>query len=381
MKSFTAAELRDLRASRAGPCISILLPTHRRHPEALQDPVRYSNLLRAAENLLSDKHSAKRRRRILDPLKTLTRQDYWNAQLDGLAVFSSAEFAAVYQIPVPLPERAVVADSFHIKPLLRYVQSDERFFALAVSQKQIALYEGAAAGVRAIEVPGLPQSAQAALGLEDDETYVNYHSSVTGRRAPLYPGQGLTNEPNQKDELAQFFRVVDGMLWDKILRHERTPLILLGVDYLLPIYRAISRYGHLLEECIKGNFAGASTAELHEQIWPVMADLSRRSSAALLADYALLATRGLAVDQLAAIAKAASEARIARLVIDEAAQQWGLYDRASGALRLHSSQTNEHDDDVFDDLAETVLDQGGEVTFVGSELMPSGTAAAALLRW
>jgi hypothetical protein len=32
------------------PCLSLYQPTHRRHPENLQDPIRYKNLLKVWRN-------------------------------------------------------------------------------------------------------------------------------------------------------------------------------------------------------------------------------------------------------------------------------------------------------------------------------------------
>lgn len=381
IQPITREQLQMLRTPRDGPCVSVLLPTHRRLPEADQDPVRFGNLLRRVESLLGDTLSAKQRRALLEPLERLTEASFWRGQLDGLAVYSSPGFSATYQWPGSLPELAVVADSFHIKPLLRYLQSSERFFALALSQKRVSFYEGSSAALGSLDVAGLPQTAAAALGLEDDETYVNYHSSVNGRRAPLYPGHGLTNEPNQKDNLAQFFRVIDAVLWDKVLRYERAPLILLGVDYLLPIYRSVSRYEHITEAGVEGNFDMAGADEIHRQIWPVVENQLRLRVEAALSDFGMLAARGLASEQLEAIGKAGSEARVDRLFIAEGAHLWGIYDRESGALELRSAQLDEHDDDVLDDLAECVLDQGGEVYFLSREAIPGGAPAAAILRW
>src|ERR1700746_2069845 len=43
-KPITIRELQTLLTPRPGPCISLYLPTHRRLPQAKQDPVRFKNL-------------------------------------------------------------------------------------------------------------------------------------------------------------------------------------------------------------------------------------------------------------------------------------------------------------------------------------------------
>ena len=46
-------DLRSLIASDARPCISLYQPTHRRHPENQQDPIRFRNLVKEAEASLA----------------------------------------------------------------------------------------------------------------------------------------------------------------------------------------------------------------------------------------------------------------------------------------------------------------------------------------
>src|SRR5712692_9770975 len=68
MTPFTIQELQPLLAPHAAPCISIFLPTHRRYPEAEQDPIRFKNLLGTAEGLLRERYAPKDIRALLDPL-------------------------------------------------------------------------------------------------------------------------------------------------------------------------------------------------------------------------------------------------------------------------------------------------------------------------
>ena len=67
---------------------------------------------------------------------------FWNQTLDGLAVLGAADVFRVYRLQRPVPELAIAADSFHVKPLLRILQSATvtRSCVSAVSRSK--LFEG-----------------------------------------------------------------------------------------------------------------------------------------------------------------------------------------------------------------------------------------------
>jgi hypothetical protein len=75
-------------------------------------------------------------------LELADRHEFWNCTLDGLAVLRDRNLFRVYKLQRPVAELAVVADSFHTKPLLRILQSADRYQVLAVNRHEIKLYEG-----------------------------------------------------------------------------------------------------------------------------------------------------------------------------------------------------------------------------------------------
>ncbi|MCK7510095.1 MAG: hypothetical protein MZV70_42705 [Desulfobacterales bacterium] len=104
----------------APPCLSVYLPTHRRHPENLQDSIRIQNLLKALEGSLLSRASAGEAGTLLDPFRTLALDTgFWNHTWDGLAVLGAAGVFQVINAPAArdragrrgqqLPRQAAVA--------------------------------------------------------------------------------------------------------------------------------------------------------------------------------------------------------------------------------------------------------------------------------
>jgi hypothetical protein len=66
MRQITTNHLTGLLVAHEPPCISLYQPTHRRHPENQQDPIRYRNLLSEMETSLREKYPTRQVRTILD---------------------------------------------------------------------------------------------------------------------------------------------------------------------------------------------------------------------------------------------------------------------------------------------------------------------------
>ncbi len=63
--------LSELLSGSEVPCLSLYVPTHRSHPENLQDPIRFKNLVEQLEESLLQKYSADEVTSLLAPFKEL----------------------------------------------------------------------------------------------------------------------------------------------------------------------------------------------------------------------------------------------------------------------------------------------------------------------
>jgi hypothetical protein len=377
MAIFNREELYSLLTPESPPCISILMPTHRHHPGTEQDPIRFKNLVKAAETLLEDR-AVTGVRGLLEPIAALSHAEFWRYQSDGLAMFRSPDRMVHYRIPMSLPERVVVADSFHVKPLLRFLQANQRFLVLVISQNQVALYEGTPYSFSPLDLGDTFASLAEVAGTERERSQLNVWSPGAGRGAVFY-GVGAS-EDSRKEDLARFFRAIDRALWDT-LRNENAPLILAGVERHFPLYREVSRLPFIAEEGVAGNFDNAQPDELRSRVWPLVSEMFRKREDEVLSLYASSAKRRLVVDELSTLARMAVRGRIRWLLIAEEAHLSGALDRETGEITLTGSEQDGGGDDLLDDLAECVLARGGDVLVVPKARLPPGAPAVAVLRW
>jgi hypothetical protein len=386
MNTISKADLKVLTDRREGWCVSIFLPTHRAGPDVQQDPIRFKNLVReAGERLSTAGVRAPDVEALLAPLVQLLNDiSFWQHQGDGLAVFRAEDLLRVYRVPLKLPEVAVVADSFHVKPLLPLLSGDGHFYLLALSQNEVRLFLGTQYGVDQIELSGVPLSLDDALKYDDPERQLQFHTGAPaagGRRAAMFHGHG-TGIDDAKTNILRFFQLVDGGL-RAVLRSERAPLVLAGVEYLLPLYREATGYPYVVEGGITGNPEGVSADALHAQAWPIVQPLFQRAQDEAAGQYRQLAGTGQASSVLAEIAAAAFYGRVQTLFVAVGVQRWGAVDPSTHAVEMHDEAVAS-DEDVLNVLAILTLRHGGTVYAVDPAAVPEagqGAVAAAIYRY
>ena len=138
-------------------------------------------------------------------------------------------------------------------------------------------------------------------------------------------------------------------MW-RLLREERVPLVLVGVGYYHPIYHALSRYPHLTEHGVEGNFEHATPQEIHTRVWPIVSAWFQTRKDQVVSEYTQLVGREQVMDDLQMVAQAAVHGQVRRLLVEEHAHLWGMLDRRSGKVVQYATQQNTHDGDVLNDL-------------------------------
>jgi hypothetical protein len=378
-KKPTPEDLRNLLTPRTEPCISLFLPLPRHGPDLASAPLRFRALVRKAESLLGERYDARRVKALLAPLSGLAEAaDVLGAGPEGLAVFRADGLFETYRIWPEPSERVVVADSFHVKPLLRSLQERHRYYVLALGSRRVAVYEGTGRGLVPYAVPGLPAP------LENPGAGETAGRGGTSRGGPRPGGAGAGKAPGEgeggrREELLRYLRAVDVALRETL--EADVPLLAAGAASLLPLFREVCGHRSLHPESVEGAVDDVSAEELHARSFPTARRALEARDAALVDDFRRQLDRGLAADVLTRAAEAAVSGRVRRLLVADGRPLFGRVDRTTGEMTLHAGQSGPQDDDVLDDLAEIVLARGGEVVVLDPSRMPDDLSAVATFRW
>lgn len=365
------------------PCLSLYQPTHRHHPGNLQDPIRFRHLVGALNDSLLARYPAADAERLLEPFRTLADDHaFWNHTLDGLVILAARDVFRVYRLQRTVAELAVVADSFHTKPMMRILQSLERFQVLALSRGEIRLFEGDRDVLDEIEIANdVPRTLTEALGeeLTEPHTTVASYGGVGGSQSAMHHGHG-GKESEIDIDTERFFRAVDRGILEHHSRPSGLPLLLATLPEHRSLFRKVSHNPFLLEDGIDSHPAAASRDELRSRAWQVVEPHYRDRLDALADAFGSARARGLGSDDIAEVARAVVAGRVATLLIDVSRQVPGRIDAATGEIEF-ADLSDPQVDDVLDDLGELARGMGGQTMFLVAERMPTDTGVAAIYRY
>lgn len=384
--SLSRDELRMLIEQPASPCVSLFLPIEWAAPARQQTSIRLENLLRQAEQrLIARGLSAAAAHDILAPAyELIENRSFWAPQVEGLAIFAATNIFRVYRLPLACEELVVVDARAHITPLLPLLSSNGQFYVLAVGLGGVQLFEGTQYGLSPVTLHGGPASLQDALKYDEFAKQPQFHPGVpgwSGERGAIFHGQGARDGTVVKQEALRYFQQVDHTV-RQALRSESAPLLLVGIAYLLPIYRAANTYPQLIAEDIAVNPDDLRLDELHALAWASVAPRFDQACAVAAEHYHMLrgTTPALAISYLRTIIPAAYDGRVDTLFLAIGQRQWGSFDPVSGELAVHED-AGPRDSELFDLAATQTIQHGGTVYTIAPDQMPDAAQLAAILRY
>ena len=379
MIQLSQSELQKLATESNSPCISIYMPAEKAGAETRKNSIRFKNLLSEAEEKIAEMFDKSALSESLESAESyIENYDFWQHQDCGLAFFIDRSGVKYYRLPYSFEELVIVGNSFHLKPLLPVIANDSKFYLLALSQNQVRFFFGSHYSINEIKLPeNVPPSLAEALKYDDPEKQTQFHSGDAGG-SPIYHGQGVGTSDN-KDEIKRFFhKVNDGL--KAVLQEENTPLILAGVEFLLPIYHETNSYTNLQEEGVIGNPENKSAEELHQQAWEIIEPLLIAQRKEAIDQYYNLSGTGEATQNLEEVVPAAVNGQIDTLFVRANTQKWGKFEQQENKVTVYAEK-EDSSIDLLDLAATNTFFQGGKIYVMDEDKMPEDSLMMAILRY
>ncbi len=362
-----------------GPHVSLYMPTIKAGQETQQNPIRFKNLIREVENKLAslDLSQSDVNDFLAQASQLINDYPFWQHMEEGFALFLGKDFLRHYRLPLVFDELALVSERFHLKPLLRLFSRDQQFYILALSINGVRLLSADPHSVTEIDLGDTPLSLSDALGHQLTEQHLQFHSGNAGG-SPRYHAQG-GGQDDIKPEIRKFFQIVDKGVTDRIGIGDK-PLVLAGVEYLLPIYKDATRYKSVLEEGVTGNPESLSNQELRDNAWAVAEPFFKQALTETVDRYQGLVNENRASNRLEDIVIGAMDGRIDTLLVARGAHCWGHYDETQRQIQQHPEPTTTSED-LLDLAAVQTYTQSGQVFVCDPDLIPGQALAAAIYRY
>jgi hypothetical protein len=197
----------------------------------------------------------------------------------------------------------------------------------------------------------------------------------------VFHGHGVASQDDPKDYIARYFHRVDAGISD-LLADEEAPLVLAGVEYLLPIYQDANDYPHLLEDGIARDPQAMDLEALHAEAWSLVEPLFLQKQEQAVDVYRHLAGTGSerASKEVNEVVRAAYFERVEALFVALDEEQWGTFDPESGEVERHE-QMEPRDRDLLNVAAVHTMLNGGSVFALTRDAMPDSAPLAAVFRY
>lgn len=387
MDILTRKKFEELINSEEEWCISIYMPTCRMGPDIKQNPIRYKQCIREAEDKLFNMGLSKSEvgSILLSASDLIDETTFWQNQTEGLAIFITPEEMNYYHLPFEVKEQVVISDKLYTKPLLPLFTADGQFYILALSKNEVRLFKASRQTVNEIVMEDAPRSMEDMKIDDDPRTKLQIRTANPVSSSSLgyntaSQGQAVEND-FEKNELTRYFRAIDESL-NKLHKGEEIPLVLAGVEYLIPVYKEISRYPNILDEFIKGNPEILYGNDLQKMAWEIMEPKFLKVQELAESKYNQFSGQrnGLSSNSLKKILSQAYNGQIETLFIANGAHQWGQFNPDINKIDFYEDE-KVGNEDLMERAATLTISRGGTVYVVDPDKVPDGGTVAAVLRY
>ena len=368
----------------ADPSITIYLRTHAYGMEVNEkfDTIAFKNALQKATELLKKKGIDEGIiKRILEPGYDILRNDaFWKRLSPGLAFFMADGFCRYIKMPVQPDEDVLINTSFFISQLTGILTNPEYFYLLVISKKQAKLFRADAFGMEFVPVERLSRLSGEGGTVEGGEnaSVEKPESQVQATGVSIY-GSGERTTDN-KTNIALYLENADDILWDEVLHKENAPLLLAGVEYLIPIYRSVCDYHNVWPDALTGSYEHSDTATLYQQAKAVMQPYFGQRLSKAITNFGNQSATSLTSTSPTEIIPSAYYSRVSHLFVRKNTHIWGVFDEANNELHVHDAYQDGDDDMIEKAVLKTIL-TGGEVFMLDPLEMPAQSELAAILRY
>ncbi len=355
----------SLIGTKAFPAVSIIVPTHPQYPQYKLDRDHLQHLLTEAEQQLLEHHGKQKANMIMDRLHSAVNGINFGALTQGLAIYVSSEVQRVINLPFEVTEKVIVDDSFEIRDLLYAAKLNKHFLALIISQNKVSTLFGFGNLFVPVRYGKMPK------GVRD---VMNQHS---------LPGWDyLDTKAYDEKNIHNYLRFIDQVIEEEN-RGSEFPVIVLGDKKINGYIRNHTRNGKHIIGYVDGNYEHITLPEIRKRVEPILQQLSEQEERQALEQLGAAIGNGHYAAGVAEVWRAAAEARGRVLVVEKEYRIAARFGEDNYTILVDDAvETARHKiADAVDDIIEMVLQNNGEVVFVGNGRLEQQQHIALITRY
>jgi len=315
--------------------------------------------IQKANEMLVGVLSNAERKSFLKPLENLLLDARVFKNISGnVGIFRNNTGFRLLNIPVKVETTCFLATSFHVKPVLSWLQSDQDCLLMGVSSEAAYLYLLGQNSLKIVETFLFPDSLK------------HYYSKGF---------QNLREAREMATHEDAAFSVLNDRI-NNITAQHKPRLFLAGDTSILKGMERSLTYCNTHSASISDTFSTSEISTLCTQIRASAANEADRLLKLSIFEYELMQNTGRMPENIFQISKAVAQQRVSKLLVASDVSIFGKLHEQSGSLIINQSDIDHEDDDLLDDLAQSVLRQGGNVLIAPRDQIPMGRSVLAILK-
>lgn len=331
---------KELQRFQGAGCVSLILKTHRTHPENQQDPVVLKNLLKEAAERLEAEYDKSFARARMGQLQKLADAIDYRHNLDGFLLVAGDGLAVTVKMPIEVESRVVIDEVFATRDLVRAMHDQSAYYVAVLSQKQVRLI----------------------LAFSDRVAY---------EFAKPFPIQNEHHHPATRDEAAvgnrqdnfieEFFNRTDKQI-QETTKEEPFPIVIAADRRNYDHYQKVTDRDTVIAH-LEGSFETAQAHDIVKSAWPLaQGELSSRNDQRI-GELRQAVSQHKFKSDLSEIWKAIEEGRGKTLFVERGFFQPARIE-GGNIVAEESSHGRDVVDDIIDEMVELNMQYGGEVVFL-----------------
>lgn len=344
-----------LHAKSNGPYLSCYFEVS--NPVAMKKKIK--DFMKEAQEKLLVHLSEEQIKKFIEPLGRLTEDTNLLKQFKRcVGIFRSQDNFQLIDLPIVTSDICVVSNTYHVKPILKWAQSDLEYYFLGLNAHGASLYKGSIHTFKHIDSIFFPEIMK---------KYYEDADSIEFRK-----------EKNS-------FELLDGAMtyvadWlDENLKSSAKPIYLAGSISLINLIKPKIEHLNVEQDQVSSFFSKTKAVDLNLIIRSRIRQSFQHRFEAALINFLIADEIGLARVNIFQIAKDAVAGKIKTLFIAEDFKLWGKLNPVTGEIEVSTVSSPKHDDDLLDDIAQKVIEKGGVVVLSKLATLPNKRPISAIL--
>lgn len=360
MKELNKESLNVLLLEDAAPCVSVYIPLGQIELDKGVASTCVKRLYSTVEELLIKSHNPKLTQMIMKVLKGLKLAQLTDKTEGSLVLFISPSLEGYFVTEKTLKGMAVVAESFHIKPILEYFLPNQDHYVLSLSGATAHVFKGNAKEFKLIHT----------FAVDYEKTYENLRLLPKKGSRFFHALQSfvLTNSQKFKDYFAEpvkkkFYLDVDKQM-RRFLRARPVPVILAGNFVDVERFKKVNMSFQVQRLHLKSAVQldnSESIQKTHRESQKISSNYYKHLKSKSFTDIKRAQKSGVLKVGLGPVVDALRNNAVETLYVNRDELIWGKIDWRTGHFNCHPFQVNGMDDDLIDDCIEKALLMGVKI--------------------